>query len=292
MNILALFYICCLCCLHNALGSPINANETLGRTCGNEVTDEEVMAIEEKIRLDLGKMDGNVTDPSAGRIASPIHVVWHVIYNTPDTAGGYLARGTIFNSINAMSYHYAGSGFSFTLDRVSYTQNRDWFFNAIDGSPAESAMKRALNVNLKDTLNVYSINAAFGVLGYATFPWKYSSNPWKDSVVILHSTVPGGGFTNYNQGKTLTHEVGHWLGLYHVFEGNNCAGNGDFVADTPPQKDPTMGCPSSKSSCPGNGGDSIHNYMDYSYDVCMNQFTPGQIYRARIMAKGYRGISV
>jgi Pregnancy-associated plasma protein-A len=96
--------------------------------------------------------------------------------------------------------------------------------------------------------------------------------------------------TNFNEGKTLTHETGHWLGLYHPFEGG-CSPPGDLVDDTPPQGTPTSGCPVGKDTCPGGGVDSVHNYMDYSYDSCMNQFTRGQTTRFLGQIKTFRGIT-
>ncbi|KAE8227995.1 hypothetical protein CF326_g7091, partial [Tilletia indica] len=84
-------------------------------------------------------------------------------------------------------------------------------------------------------------------------------------------------------------EVGHWLGLYHVFQGG-CSGSGDSVSDTPPQSTATSGCPSSQDSCSGGGLDSIHNYMDYSNDSCMDQFTSGQNTRMQSLTQSYRGI--
>ena len=91
-------------------------------------------------------------------------------------------------------------------------------------------------------------------------------------------------------GITAVHEVGHWFGLYHVFEGNSCSGNGDFLSDTPMQKTATFGCPTTKQdSCPGKEGvDSIHNYLDYSYDQCLYEFTDGQAQRARALFDEYR----
>lgn len=74
----------------------------------------------------------------------------------------------------------------------------------------------------------------------------------------------------YNEGKTAVHEVGHWFGLLHTFEGLSCdsTDRGDFVDDTPQEMTPTEGCPTGKDSCPGDMGlDPIGNYMDYSSDA-------------------------
>jgi hypothetical protein len=81
-----------------------------------------------------------------------------------------------------------------------------------------------------------------------------------------------------DEGDALTHEAGHWLNLEHTFFGQ-CNKNGDFVDDTPPQKFATSGCPEGKNTCPAPGLDPIHNYMDYSDDSCITEFTPGQVQR-------------
>jgi hypothetical protein len=134
-------------------------------------------------------------------------------------------------------------------------------------------------------LNIWSTNTSY--LGYATFPSWYAQDPELDGVVMQYGSMPGGSITNFNLGKTASHETGHWLGLYHTFQGG-CSSTNDQVADTPAQRTSTEGCPEGKNTCPAAGVDPIHNYMDYSYDSCYNQFTPGQTARMKSQWAAYR----
>ena len=179
-----------------------------------------------------------------------------------------------------MNQAYASSNIQFTLRSTDFTVNARWAAAGQD-TAAESEMKEALHKGTYSDLNLYFLsNLGDGLLGFCYFPLD---NPTAEDVlldgcVILAGTVPGANeVPNYDLGLSAVHETGHWFGLFHVFQGNSCSGPGDYIGDTPRQSTATEGCPRRKDSCPSASGlDNIHNYMDYSYDQCMEYFTPKQ----------------
>lgn len=133
----------------------------------------------------------------------------------------------------------------------------------------------------EDVINIY-IAPLSSSLGFAKFP--YSTISGMDSRFNGYREIDG-LFVDYeytgnndasslefeSKGRTVTHEMGHYLGLIHIFQG---CGLGDYCEDTPSQSGSTSGCPSSKSSC--DSPDMFQNYLDYTNDVCMNLFTECQ----------------
>ncbi|KAJ6556595.1 metalloprotease [Mycena vulgaris] len=262
--------------------SSVFADATPVRTCGTTMSKTKMATAERHFTSNM-----TITQ-----------VYWHVISQDSTAAGGNVPDSQIASQITTLNTDYGGN-IAWTLAGTTRTVNSDWFKNVGPSSSQQTAMKAALRSGGKGDLNVYSVGftsgAGAGLLGYSTYPISYAGAPKDDGIVILFSSVPGGSTTGYNLGRTLTHESGHWLGLYHTFQGgcvsSNSAAGGDYVADTPSEASATSGCPATRDTCTGTafpGSDPFHNFMDYSTDVCMNQFTAGQIARATAQFATYR----
>ena len=215
---------------------------------------------------------------SAALVARKIPVYVHVMR---DRAGrGNVTNRQIGRQIAVLNRDYSGLGYSFDLIRIDRFRNTAWHNDRQSGHYRTVTRKggaRALNIWLVD----------FAYLGIATFPWDYARKGEIDGIRVHFDSLPGGSIANFNLGGTATHEAGHWLGLYHTFQGG-CTELNDEVEDTPAQMSPTSGCPKGRDSCPSPGLDPIHNYMDYSFDSCYTEFTRGQDQRADRMWAAYR----
>ncbi len=185
------------------------------------------------------------------------------------------------------------------------------------GSGKEVKLKQSWADNDPKTLEVYSASLGQSLLGWAYFPSDFTDSTtsnygplhrYLDGVVIDYRSVPVvEGDTEgdqsvyppgtYDEGDTLTHEVGHWLELYHTFQGG-CSSNpgyngGDMIADTPAEASPNFLCPEqgdpARDTCPADpGADPVTNFMDYSFDVCLDEFTAGQAARMQLAWNTYR----
>lgn len=260
--------------------SDFAAAASIHSRCGVHPSDFEVAAMEADF---IHRIQAAPRPSKAGAIP-----VWfHVINRGSGAANGDVSDQAINNQLNVLNAAYASTGFSFALAGVDRTTNTGWYTMGM-GSTAEKQAKAALRKGGPETLNIYTANIGGGLLGWATFPSSYQGNPADDGVVILTDSLPGGSAAPYNLGDTATHEVGHWLGLYHTFQGG-CSKQNDLVADTPQEKSPAYGCPVNRDTCAKDPGkDPITNFMDYTDDSCMNTFTAGQASRMNNLFSQYR----
>lgn len=220
-----------------------------------------------------------------------IPVVVHVVSEDGTRAGGSIPDSMVTDQIAVLNQAYAGTSggvetaFAFELVEINRVVNPAWY-PIVYGSAAELDMKTTLRQGGLETLNVYTADLSDSLLGWATYP-QAGLHP-SDGAVILAESLPGGTALTYNLGDTATHEVGHWLNLYHTFQGG-CEGEGDEVADTPAEGSSASGCPTGRDTCISDPGeDPIHNFMDYSSDACMFEFTAGQATRMLSAWNAYR----
>lgn len=249
----------------------------------------------------------NVTNPSAQYAPSSVYripVVFHVIQRTNGT--GYVSPTRVAEQIAVLNEDFralAGTpgapgvdtAIEFVLagedpagnphSGITYSTNNTWYNDS-------GSYWTSLAWDPSRYINIYT-NGAGGALGYVPgLPQQGTANKTYDRVVLLHSTV---GFnapigSPYNKGRTATHEIGHFLGLFHTFDGgcgsvSGCYTSGDLICDTNRESTAHFGC-AQTNTC--SSPDPIHNYMDYSDDTCMWEFTEEQARRMRCTLESYR----
>jgi hypothetical protein len=259
--------------------SQLDPRTRLDRCAVKDMPADQLALVEQTINASTGDSGGLVVVP----------VYWHIITTTK---GAGDVSALVPAQMKVLNDAFGGANFAFELKGVQVVKNNAWFFSAIE-SPDEIAMKNALRKGGPETLNIYTTNGDV-YLGWATFPLYYKFAPRFDGVVLWWAALPGTGLAatgveeepdgvlTYDGGDTGTHEVGHWLGLYHTFQ-FGCAHPGDSVKDTPFEAEPQFFCVQ-RDSCVGvpfPGDDPIMNFMDYVDDVCMDHFTPEQEKRMR-----------
>jgi hypothetical protein len=256
-----------------------------GKRCGFRDRGESEADVEQlKFQNDMKQRGVGTTVPL--KTGGVINVYFHVINKGTGINNGDVTNQMIQNQISVLNAAYLLSGWSFNLVSVDRTTNSFWYTMGT-GTTAERAAKTALRQGLADDLNIYTCSPGSNLLGWATFPSSYRTNPLNDGIVVLYSSLPGGSASPYNLGDTATHEVGHWMGLYHTFQGG-CAKKNDYVDDTPAEKSAAYGCPTGRDTCRTPGVDPITNFMDYTDDACMDNFTGGQDGRMDAQFTTYR----
>ncbi|KAG8773579.1 hypothetical protein FRC15_001924 [Serendipita sp. 397] len=307
-NVLSTLFTLVTITVTSVLSVPFNVTTIHPRAsqlgCGSNPSPSEVRTMESQFR-ELLRADEEArmppTDPPIPDDPDPptpppgppkpasVNVVWHNVYASTQAGNvGWLSDDLINKQMAQLNRDYRGL-FTFKLTKINHVLNNIWHDKADTGNAEEAAMKKALRVGGPETLNIYSISMkSSSFIGYSSFPQDYNGNKVNDGIIITYTVLMNGGRPEYSLGRTLTHEVGHWTGLFHVFQGG-CA-DGDGLSDTAPQAGPNFGCPTFADSCPGGRVDNIHNYMDYTNDACRTQFTKQQKARMSDMCRFYRNI--
>ena len=262
--------------------NPVNSRESIDEyKCANAAPSlDKRRQISERLRnlrfnLPEERKPGTVTIP----------VYFHIL-TTKDEKEGLVSKADVLKQIDVLNAAFSGKGkpgvngidtpFRFEYADMEVTPNDEWFGMAYDDDPtkAERDAKEKLNIKDPAVLNIYTARLAFHRYGWARWPWDIAKGV--DGIVLRYSTLPGGSTYHFNEGDTATHEVGHWLGLFHTFEGG-CNFPGDGMSDTPAEAGQGEGCPPNSNSCPDDPGDDpVWNFMDTTWDRCMYTFTSEQ----------------
>ncbi len=288
------------------------------RTCGFDAYEAQMIADNPKYRVIKKQLwdetqqwiQNNVNSQSTKKAVITIPVVVHIVYNT---GSQNITDAQIFSQIDVLNEDYrrtnanasntpsAFLGVAADCEIEFCLAQQDFGGNATTGITRTNTSTNSFstNDNVKLTsqggidgwprtayLNIWVCNLGGGLLGYATPPGGQS---WRDGVVIGYNYFGTVGTVSspFDEGRTATHEIGHWLNLDHTFNGgcagttsSNCASAGDRICDTPPTSSANYFCPSStQNSCtetPTDMNDMHMNFMDYTNDACMNLFTTGQ----------------
>jgi len=288
-----LLLLALLCCAIN-----LNAQ----RNCGSMEILHEQLQKDPKMQ---SKMDA-IEKRTQNYINSPIKavigtvtipVVVHVVYNgsTQNISDAQIASQMIvlnddFRRLNSDANNTwsqaADTEIEFCMATVDPNGNPTTGITrtstSVSGFGTNDAVKSASSGGVNawpasDYMNIWICDIGGGILGYAQFP---GGAPSTDGVVCdyrYYGTM-GTATAPFNLGRTMTHEVGHYLNLRHIWGDGNCNAD-DFVADTPTSDAANYGCASGHVSC--SSTDMVQNYMDYSDDACMNLFTSGQKSRMR-----------
>ncbi|TFK25276.1 hypothetical protein FA15DRAFT_755929 [Coprinopsis marcescibilis] len=317
--------------------SQASSSFTFGKHDHNHTSHGEACGIYPKHAADAEKhFQTNIGSHRAGKynddyLWAEIPINFHIIANNQTMLDFIESEGRIEAQFEMMQEAFAPARIEWKLTNITRTINETWWERMGEGlieedpddllevNPIERQMKETLGSGNPAILEVFIVQLLQGpgLGGYVrALPARFSDSPEHelerdqiDGVVLNWNALPfnpNPQIRQVFQGKTLIHEVGHWMGLLHTFghvsEGpGSCEGPGDYIDDTPVQAyathDDLRSTATSiedcvaQDSCPGLPGlDPVLNYMDYTPDVCRTEFTPGQIWKMRMMLDMYRNI--
>mmetsp|Transcript_10567 Transcript_10567/g.27150 ORF Transcript_10567/g.27150 Transcript_10567/m.27150 type:complete len:938 (-) Transcript_10567:119-2932(-) len=260
----------------------------------DQPTDEDILHRVAEVQQFRSGFQARVGGLSKLRIKTIFHVIHaggtgRVTQDRIDAQIEVLNAGFGGATTGASSEH--NTGLRFALEEVNYIDNSDWYYNC----KASSYIFRPAHVrDSTQYFNVFTCSGD-GYLGWTWLPWTHGEGSNMQAVIVNENSLPGGSFSKYSLGYTLVHESGHYFGLLHTFARGVCTGVGDDgVDDTPLEARGASSCGASfddfsRDTCPDDPGtDPLWSFMDYSYDQCMQRFSPGQVARMRQMTDLHR----
>jgi len=211
----------------------------------------------------------------------------HLVEIDPETGEGNFSDAIIQEQMDILNNDYSGRGeyhnmnWRFSLRNVTRVANERWFqYMGI----MELIYKPRYADDVYHNLHIYTGWMNGGVLGMCFFSYMFPENSSMHGCLINYQSMVHGGATPYDSGQTAAHEIGHHLGLFHVWQGRCIAPWSDRVDDTPPQYTNSRLCPDPiPQSCTPGQYDNIHNFMDYSDDDCRWYFSEGQSARSDVV---------
>ena len=225
-----------------------------------------------------------------------IDMVFHIIGTSDSNAARLWTDTAIQEEVKRVNQHFAVTPFRFSsVPRIVRTTNKVWGQASIGSASTREEIVESLRFGGADVVNIFVTDGTCKTTGgYGTYPHDHGFFPpnqySKRDYIFICATDLGHMYDDVYQ-TLITHELGHWLGLLHTFEGDSCnpLNEGDGVDDTPQhlENSDDASCGEKINSCPSLPGlDPVSNFMNYA--SCRNQFTPGQIDRMYSQFNTYR----
>lgn len=277
---------------HEIAGVPLDGNLTHPLCLTRTPDAEEVEFVENDLRKFRSSKGGRRSRAADTKVML-VPIVWHVIHwgdAHKESEETIEAQVDVLNSAYGGRTLAAGlaakTSFQFETKIINYIDSAEYVSNCRGKS---AAFRSRYGWRDATVINIF-LCPATGYLGWAYLPWQYQQGSPYQAITIHPETLPGGSMYGLNEGDTLVHEMGHYLGLLHTFgsEGGCTEAEGDLVTDTPLESTPNYGC-TARDSCPDHAGmDPTDNFMDYTMDKCMFRFSEGQVTRMLEMTEKYR----